>query len=392
MKTIMHIITRMDRGGSAQNTLLTCLGLRDKYRIVLINGPSLESKMGPDEQAIVNSKLNEFKKRNGIHIINPYLLREISPIHDLIAFLLLIKAIKLYRPDIVHTHTSKAGVLGRISAYICNVKRIVHTPHGHVFYGHFSPLKSRCFMFLEKILGFITSKIIALTKGEKDDYLKYRIYPKSKIEVIHSGVNVEEFRRPATMVEFKKKALGIGSHESIIGTAGWISQQKGSMDLLFAMEDVWEKYPDCRLLFAGRGPLEPLLKEMAIKMKRADKVLFLGWRNDMPDIMHLIDIFVLPSLNEGMGRVIVEAMCSGKPVIASRTGGIPDLVKDGINGYLITPGNREEISSAIIKLLTNPHISKQMGEKGRELSLRFDVHYMIEKTDSLYQKLLKDTV
>ena len=389
METIMHIITRLDRGGSAQNTLLTCIELSNKYHMILINGPSLESNMTTEEKTFINNQLKEFRRRDGVHYINPYLVRDLKPLSDLHALLWLIKAIRYHNPSIVHTHTSKAGALGRISAFMWGIRKIVHTPHGHVFYGHFPPLKSRIFLWIERFLGIITSRIIALTNGEKSDYIKKGVYPGNKITTIHSGVDVKLFRKPSVPPEIKRRELGLNPDAPVVGTAGWLSPVKGSIALLLAMEQVWKKHPECQLIFVGRGELEAKIREIAIQMKHEDKVFLLGWRNDMPDIMHMMDIFVLPSLNEGMGRVIVEAMSSGKPVIASRTGGIVDLVEDGKNGFLITPGDIKGLSSAIIRLLSNYELTKKMGEKGRETSSKFSIEAMIEKIDMLYQELLR---
>jgi len=386
---VMHIITRMDRGGSAQNTLLTCLGLRDNYQMILIHGPTKESNMGDQERYTINTQLEYLKKGNGFVILNPYLIREISPKEDLLAFLWLLKIIRYHRPSIVHTHTSKAGVLGRLAAFLCGVRIIVHTPHGHVFYGHFSPMKARIFLWIERMMGLITTRIVALTENEKNDYIRFSVYPSRKITTIHSGIQVDIFMNPTIPPQLKKKELGLDPDAPVIGTAGWISKVKGSINLLMAMNRVWEKHPSCQLVFAGRGELESMMKDTAKKITYPEKVLLLGWRNDMPDIMHMLDLFVLPSLNEGMGRVVVEAMSAGKPVIASRVGGIVDLVKHGENGYLVTPGDIDELAHAIIDLLDNMDTAIEMGRKGKELCKEFSVEYMIEKIDILYRDLMK---
>jgi len=154
------------------------------------------------------------------------------------------------------------------------------------------------------------------------------------------------------------------------------------------MLPIWLQHPDTKLVFVGKGDLESELKAMAVGHGYRDKVLFLGWRDDVHAIMHLLDIFVLPSLNEGMGRVIVEAMAAGLPVVASNTGGIPDLVVEGETGLLAEPGNTVELAAAIQKLLDKPELRRQLGQAGQKYRHRFSEEAMIEKLDRLYQSFL----
>ncbi len=165
---------------------------------------------------------------------------------------------------------------------------------------------------------------------------------------------------------------------------------KGPGYLLGAMGLVWEQYPESQLIYVGKGDLENDLKEKASQMGVSDKVKFLGWRNDISEIMQVFDIFVLPSLNEGMGRVLVEAMASGKPVVASNTGGIPDLVKNNETGLLFPPGDEKAMAQSIIKILEDPEKAELMGQKGREMSHYFSLETMISKLDNLYERLMGD--
>jgi glycosyltransferase involved in cell wall biosynthesis len=162
---------------------------------------------------------------------------------------------------------------------------------------------------------------------------------------------------------------------------------KGPMHLLNAMESVWQDYPEATLVFVGKGDLEAELRAKALQMGVSGRVKFLGWRDDIPEIMKILDVFVLPSLNEGMGRVLVEAMAAGRPVVASRVGGIPDLVKHGENGFLVEPGDENGVSAAIKKLLADKIMRDQMGEKGRIMAQAFSVENMVDKIDSLYASL-----
>jgi glycosyltransferase involved in cell wall biosynthesis len=385
----LHVITRLDMGGSAQNTLLTCLGLnKDKYEVVLAHGLSLESQMTDWEKQSIEKQIAG-AKRNSLKVVAiPSLVRTINPLQDIKAFFSIWRLMIHEKPTIVHTHTSKAGILGRLAAKLTGVPFIVHTTHGHVFYGHFSFLTTRFFLGLEKVFASLTKRMIALTDGEKNDYLKYKICQKQKIVTIHSGVDIGKFLNTKVNPEVKKKTLGIHPDRPVVGTVGWLLPIKGPRILLNAMKRIWRDHTDVELVFVGKGELEKRLKKDAIYTGVSDKVKFLGWRNDIHEIMPIFDVFALPSLNEGMGRVLVEAMAASKPIVASHTGGIPDLVKHELNGLLVTPGNEHELAAAIDRLLKDPEEAKAMGQNGKNLCWKYSVESMVEKIDSLYMSLL----
>jgi glycosyltransferase involved in cell wall biosynthesis len=385
----LHIITRLDMGGSAQNTLLTCLGLnKDKYEVVLVHGLSLESQMTDLENNSVTKQIEEAQGNSLKVVAIPSLVRKIDPVKDLKTFFSLWRLMLHEKPTIVHTHTSKAGILGRLAAKLTGVPFIVHTTHGHVFYGHFGPLTTKFFLVIERAFASFTQRMIALTDGEKNDYLKFEICEKDKIVTIHSGVDIERFLKAKVKNEEKKKILGVNPNHPVVGTVGWLLPIKGPKLLLNAMKRIWQDHTDVELVFVGKGELEASLKADALNMGVSDKVKFLGWRDDVHEIMPIFDVFVLPSLNEGMGRVLVEAMAAGKPVVASCTGGIPDLVRHRANGLLVTPGSEQELATAIRELLKDPEQAKVMGQEGKNLCWQYSIESMVEKIDSLYMNLL----
>ena len=389
MTKILHIITRLDMGGSAQNTLLTCLELSRKYEMVLVCGLSQESHMTDSEREAVDRQKDDAGV-NGVKIIPVLsLLRRINPVNDIRALYDLVRIIKTENPDVVHTHTSKAGILGRIAAKIARVPLNVHTPHGHVFFGHFGPILSRIFMWIERLFEPLTDRVIVLTDGERKDYTDLNVYPADKLVQIHSGVDIEKFKQVPVCAVEKKRSLGLEQNGLVVGFVGWLLPIKGPMHLLKAMVDVWQDYEDTNLVFIGKGDLDVDLRAAALRAGANGRVNFLGWRNDIDEIMPLFDIFVLPSLNEGMGRVIVEAMAAGKPVVASNVGGIPDLVKQNRNGLLVPPGDEKALAASIKQLISNPQKAKMMGQCGRKLCNQFSLEAMVEKIDNLYQELFK---
>ena len=391
MTKIIHIITRLDMGGSAQNTLLTCLGLSEKkYKVILAGGLSLESKMTELEQRAVDRQI-EKAKEGGVRVIPiASLVRKIDPINDIKAFLSILLLIIREKPFFIHTHSSKAGILGRLAAKICCVPIIIHTPHGHVFFGHFGPFVSKVYLLIEKFFTLFTDRVVALTEGERKDYIELSVAKPEKIVTIHSGVEIDRFKDSQVNIEKKKKSLGLNLQSLVVGTVGWLLPIKGPMILLKAMDRVWQKYPDVQLVYVGKGELQETLHTQALQRGLSDRVKFLGWRDDVHEIMPVFDLFVLPSLNEGMGRVLVEAMAAGKPVVASKVGGIPDLVKDGKNGLLVEPGDIYGLSFAIQELLINKKIRDEMGEKGKNMAQSFSVEKMIEKINDLYYMLIPE--
>ena len=388
MNKVVHIITRLDMGGSAQDMLLTCRELGKKYEIVLVHGLSIESQMTDREKETVDRGIRKAVEGGVIVIALPSLVRRISPVQDLKALFSLWRLLIREKPSMVHTHTSKAGILGRFAAKLAGVPIIIHRPHGHVFFGHFGPLVSKCFLLTERLMALITNRMVALTQAERDDHIALSVFSPEKIVMIHSGVDIDQYMNVEVNIAEKKRALGLNSKGLVVGTVGWLLPIKGPLHLLKAMSNVWESHPETSLVFVGKGDLEKGLKEEARRMGVSDKVVFLGWRDDIPEIMQVLDVFVLPSLNEGMGRVLVEAMAAGKPVVASRVGGILDLVKEGQNGFLAEPGDEKDLAIAIKKLLEDKKMRDEMGKRGREMAQDFSVKKMIEKIDVLYESLL----
>jgi glycosyltransferase involved in cell wall biosynthesis len=392
---ITHIITRLDMGGSAQNTLLTALNHDpQRYNVCLIKGSTHESAMTKEEIQLVNRQL-ETAQKQGIEVIDiPALVRRISPFNDIKAFISIFQFLRKSKPDIVHTHTSKAGMLGRLAAWMARVPIIIHTPHGHVFYGHFGKSLSRIFLQMEKLLGRITHHHIALTQEECNDYLRLKVSQASKTTVIHSGVDLQRFSKGAKQRTRKREELGISPDSLVIGYVGWLIPIKGATHLVSAMARVAEKYPKSLLILVGKGDdkgeEEIKLKKQVERAGLADKIRFLGWRSDVDEIMGCFDIFVLPSLNEGMGRVLVEAMAAGLPIVASRVGGIPDLVKDGQNGLLAPPADAIALGNGIAALLEDKKIRKRMGQVGKKMCRQYSTEAMVTPIDNLYRELLEE--
>ncbi len=388
---LIHIITRLDMGGSAQETLSNVLHLDPHhYALTLVRGSTQESDMTKVEIRAVEKQLAA-ARRNGVEVrVLPSLVRRVSPWNDFKALVSLCRLCRSLKPHIVHTHTSKAGTLGRLAAWLARVPLIVHKPHGHVFYGHFGPLPSKFFLWLERLLAPITNQIIALTPKEAEDYLNLKVANENKISVIHSGVDLGRFQYRQKVREGKRKELDISADSLVIGFVGWLLPIKGVNFLVEAMAGVVRENPDSLLVLVGKGEAERKLRDQAINLGLEDKILFLGWRPDTEEIIPCFDVFVLPSLNEGMGRVLVEAMAVGLPIVASRVGGISDLVKDGKNGLLVPPGDAVALERAISKLLRDEARRYQMGKAGKRMCRPYSTEAMVAQINELYSRLLED--
>ncbi|MBI3601179.1 MAG: glycosyltransferase family 4 protein [Nitrospinae bacterium] len=412
---VLHIITRQDKGGSAENTLLTVLGLnKEKYEVTIVKGAALESAMSDDERE-ANERDLKMASDSGVKIITvDELVRRISPLNDLKAFIRLFSIIREGKYHIVHTHTSKAGIIGRWAAWLCRFGKltktpvIIHTPHGHIFYGYYGKFMTRVFIIIERITAIITDRIITLTEREKQEHIVFKIAHPEKFITIHSGVETKRFF-DVTPEDTKKikKEFNIKEDCLVIGTVGRLVEVKGHKYFIQAANEVLNNplnpltpfdkgdSKGVKFMIVGDGPLMDDLKREAefslnppfIKGGKGG-IIFTGWRNDVPAVMSVFDIFVLPSLNEGMGKVLIEAMLLKKAIIASRAGGIPDLIRDGENGILVKPASPDELAEAIIDLIKSEDKRKRMGDKGRLIAESYSDKAMVEKIERLYEEII----
>ena len=385
----MHIITRLDMGGSAQNTLDTCLRLDPaRFAVTLLHGLSEESQMTDVEVAEVRAGIDRARARGVKTVPVSALVRRIHLLKDLRAMLAILQVIRRVKPHIVHTHTSKAGLLGRMAAWLAGIPNIVHTPHGHVFYGHFGRAGSRLFLVLEKLAARITHRLIALTEPERADYEQLRVAPSSKLVTVHSGVHLDRFKSSLPLKDKRDVLPELPADAFVIGYVGWLIPVKGVMTLLEAMTVAARQCAQAHMVLVGKGCLEKEMRAYARRTGIEDRIIFAGWRHDVERLMACFDLFVLPSLNEGMGRVLVEAMAAGRPIVASNTGGIPQLVTNGENGILVPPGNCRELADGILQLIRNPRQAQRMGQMGQRLSQGYSVESMVDKIEKIYDDVL----
>jgi glycosyltransferase involved in cell wall biosynthesis len=388
---VIHVITRFDKGGSAENTFITVRDL-DKvwYDVVLIKGASPPGNSGDLETEAVEANVAATREHHVQLICLRHLVRDLRPFSDLATFFSLLRIIRREKPDIVHTHTSKSGILGRWAARFCRVPIIVHTPHGHVFWGYFNSWQTKLFIVLERWTARITNAIVTLTPQEKDDHLRFRIALEEKFAIIHSGVDLRTFRADLYQPSETKALLGIPPEMTVVGTVGRLTPVKGQEVLIRAASELIRRGEKIFLVLLGDGELRRDLEELSLRLDIAGHVRFLGWRPDVARVMAACDIFCLPSRNEGMGKVLVEAMAMGKPIIASSIGGIPDIVRSGENGILVPASDAAAWAEAIARLCRDPEERSRMGDAGMQMAPRYSSEEMIKRIDQLYRKLLNE--
>ncbi len=385
-RKVIHVITRLDRGGSAQNTVLTATGHdRSRFEPIVMAGlaESDDAQGGADATSENVARLEQAGVR---WQPLPALTRSISPIKDLVALRQLVAWLRRERPDIVHTHTSKAGTLGRLAARRAGVPVVVHTPHGHVFYGHFGRVTSWMFLQLERLLAKWTTWMIALTDAERDEHLSRGVGRADRFAVVPSGIDLDRFRQAGDRVG-RRAGFDCPPDAIVVGAVGWLTPVKGHRVLLEAVALLRRERPRLHLAIVGGGPLREDLQRLARERGMADALRLLGVRTDVPDCLAGMDIFVQPSLNEGMGRALIEAMAAGRPVVASRVGGIPAIVQDRKTGLLVTPDDPAALARAIEELLRKPDWAKELGAAARaSIGERFGEAAMVRAIEAVYDQ------
>lgn len=340
---ILHLITRMDRGGSAANTLACALAQQQAgHAVHLAMGPSTESAMSTDERASVEAGLETFRKAGGTVHELPNLLRRLGA-NDLRARRDIGALIHTLQPDVVHTHTSKAGALGRLAAW-GRVRAVVHTPHGHVFHGYFSPFMTRLFVMAERRLARRCHALVALTAAERDEHLALGVGTAEQWHVIPSGVPVH---RVAEAVARCRSETGEAPPAWQAVSVGRLVPIKGMDRLIRAWAYVQAEKPEARLAIVGNGPELANLRAMIDEFGLADNVELAGWRDPTP-YLAAADRFVLLSRNEGMGRSVVEAMAAGLPCVVSEVCGLAELVDVSV-GATVTADDAPAVAQALMR-------------------------------------------
>lgn len=384
---VAHIIARMITGGADENTLFTVQGLdKDRYKVDLI--------MGEEFDESVFDKV----KNNNFDIIQIKGLKwKLNFLYDPIVLIKLIKMMKKNRYDIVHTHTTKAGILGRIAARIAGVPVIVHGLHGSTFEAFNSGLLNWLLFFFERLTGRFTDAYISVSGVLSEKYIERGIGKKENYHTVYSGMQLETFYGARGKIDCGKKQreLGISVEDFIIGNVARLETRKGHKFLIDAFEKVIEERKGCplKLLIVGggeeRGNLENYVKEANLEKK----VIFAGYREDVEELMAIMDIFVLTSFREGLPRVLVQAAAVGIPSVAFNVDGVPEIIEDNHNGFLVKAGDVKQLTERIIQYIDHKELLVLHGKNGRELIKgKWSIEDMVRRTDQIYNHLVKKKI
>jgi len=384
---VVHIIARMITGGADENTLFTIEGLnKEKYEIDLITGEEFDKDI-----------LNKVKNNHFDIIQIKGLKWKLNFLHDPIVLLKLIKLLKKKRYDIVHTHTTKAGILGRVAARIAGAPIIVHGLHGSTFEAFDSGLLNWLLFLFERLTGRFTDAYISVSGVLSEKYIERGLGKRDNHFKVYSGMELSKFYHARDKINYKEKykELGINAGEFVIGNVARLETRKGHQFLLDAFKNVVKEQKEghLKLLIIGEGNKRKYLENYVEELNLGDKVIFTGYREDVEEIMALMDIFVLTSLREGLPRVLVQAAAVGMPSVAFNVDGVPEIIKDNYNGFLVKVKDVEKLENRIVKYMNNKELVLLHGRNGREfIENKWSIKGMVERIDKIYQDLVKEKI
>lgn len=377
---VLHIITRLIVGGAQEATILTS-DILDKshWAVDVLSGPQTGSE---------GSLIEEIRMRGVSLSIEPSLVREINPVKDLLALIRLTRFVKRGRYTIVHTHSGKAGILGRWAAWLAHTPINVHTVHGWGHQDRQHPMVRALYIILEKLTLPITDRLIAVSPLNIEKGLRDGIGRPEDYVVIRSGIELDRFGHLPVPRSETRVALDIPPDAPVVGTVTRFSPQKAPLDFVEAVDIIAQSVPEAWFVMVGDGPLRPQVEALAAKLGLTKRLILTGLRRDVPELMAEFDIFVLSSLWEGLPRVIPQAMATGLPIVATAIDGNVEAIEDGVNGLLVPPGQPEALAQAVIHLLRDPQMARRMGQAGRTRADEFGARKMVDDITNLYEELL----
>lgn len=378
---VLRIIARLNVGGPARHVTLLNRGLQARgHQTLLVHGLVDEGEKSFDDLAA--DLPNE---------VIPELGRRVSPLSDLRALARIVRTVFRERPDVVHTHTAKAGTLGRIAAAAFNATRprrrrclVVHTFHGHVLDGYFSPGATALVREVERLLARVTDRIVTISAAQRNDIVdRFHVGHEATTVVIPLGLDLDALfasgRSPAARREF-----GFDERAIVFGYVGRLVPIKALPTLIDAFARVRDAVPNAHLFLAGDGPERPRLEALVANRNLAGSVRLLGWRADLANLYSAMDVCVLSSRNEGTPVAVIEAMAAGIPVVATRVGGVADVIGNDETGLLVPAASVDELAAAMIRLAGDPSLRAVLGRTGRGAARQYDWRRLVDDTERLY--------
>lgn len=381
---VAHVITRMILGGAQENTLLTCEDLLRDHGddVLLVTGPPL----GPE------GSLLDRARANGVPLaIVPSLRRAIHPWRDRQSYLRIRQALKEHRPDVVHTHSAKGGILGRAAASALGVPAIVHTVHGAPFHPYQSATARGLFRFCERWGAKRCHAFISVADAMTDLMVQAGVAPRDKFTTIYSGMEVEPFLESGERRASVRKELGYAADDIVVGKVARLFKLKGHEDVIQAARDVVARQPRVRFLFVGDGVLKSALEAQikAANLEPYFKFTGLVPPERIPELMSAMDIVAHASLREGLARVLPQGLISGKPVVSYDIDGAREVVVPGETGYLPAPRDVAALAAAIVELAADANLRSRLGAEGRR---RFADVFRHQTMTSRIRELYEDAL
>ena len=395
MPRVLRILNRLIIGGPAINATYLTKYMTDFDTKLVIGG-----KDDHEEEA---THLTDMLGIEPVYV--PHMKRAINPLNDRIAYNEVRDLIRKFKPDIIHTHAAKAGVIGRLAASSCNVPVILHTFHGHVFHSYFSKMQTNSFIMIERYLAKKSSGIIAISESQKKELANvYNICEPEKIEIIPLGLDIDKFieNPEKKRAEFRKKFF-IEDDEIAIGIIGRIVPVKNHQ-LFIAAADKLRKLTNKKLKFLiiGDGDIRAHIQAECIKRhfdyvyypdeQRSAYIIFTSWQTQIDHVLDGLDIVALTSHNEGTPLSLIEAQAAGKPLVSTNVGGVLDVVNPQLKNFITPPGDEGKFANALLQLVENEHMRKSIGERGREFALsKFSYQRLVKDMNEYYYRLLEES-
>jgi len=365
-------------GGPAQHVIHLAHGLRPDFETVLVSGTESASE----------GNMLDLAAELGVQVTRiPELGREIDAASDAVALLKLVRLVRRERPDIIHTHTAKAGMVGRVAARLCGTPLVLHTFHGNVFHGYFGPRKTRVFIALERALARATNRILALNAEQRQELLRYGIAPPRKISVLKLGLPLEALTRNAAPPAMLREKWGVPAGNRTVGIVGRLVPIKGHELFIDVAAHVQRQRASVSFVVVGDGQRREELERYAAAAGAS--VIFTGFEADRPAIFAALDVVTLTSINEGSPVALIEAMAAGRPVISTAAGGVVDLVRNGETGIVLPSRDPAAFAEGLLRLLDEPAEARRLAEAGqRSVYPEYDVSRLIANMRALYRELL----
>jgi len=378
---VFHVITKLEFGGAQGNTLYTCSRLdKARFAVSLVCGPGGRL----DDKALADGYPVYFV---------PHLAREINPVSDAAALFQLYRLFRKHRPDIVHTHSSKAGILGRIAAWLAGVRVVIHTFHGFGFTPAQRPLVRSAFSAAEKLCSRLSGALIFVSRANMDEAAAIGFAKKAPWRVIRSGIKLSDYPAQNCDAAKVKASLDLPPDARYVICVGNFKPQKNPLDFVRMAEAVLRKTPDVFFVYTGEGALRPEAEKLAHSLGIKAKLRFPGWRTDTPCLLACAEAFVLASLWEGLPRALVEALKTGLPCAAYGCDGVRDLLRDGENGFVVAPGDVNGLAARVSALLADKELREKIiaGARAADLA-EFDIDNMVSAQEKLYLELVDERV